>query len=202
MALTDTNGEVIVASKKKIVVWNYETMSVVNKFKLNFDGGHKHLSLKSLLQIYLPHNCVQQTGELYAIAAASGKKNLRHLFRIQLAGDNEEEEEGGGGVAAGSNLIFRHVTLSSQHVGDGGNTLVSLSDHKVHGFLNATLLCYDRRLAKVQTFNTDKDRPFTVARCHPLEKVIACGDTSGRVLIFTCQAFGEELTPAKSILHW
>ena len=180
MALTDTNGEVIVASKKKIVVWNYETMSVVNKFKLNFDGGHKHLSLKSLLQIYLPHNCVQQTGELYAIA----------------------EEEGGGGVAAGSNLIFRHVTLSSQHVGDGGNTLVSLSDHKVHGFLNATLLCYDRRLAKVQTFNTDKDRPFTVARCHPLEKVIACGDTSGRVLIFTCQAFGEELTPAKSILHW
>jgi hypothetical protein len=73
---------------------------------------------------------------------------------------------------------------------------------KVHGFANVTLLCYDRRLAKVQSFNTDKERPFTVARCHPREKVIACGDTSGRILIFSGLGFGEELAPAKAILHW
>jgi hypothetical protein len=167
-------------------------VNIVKKLKLNFDGGSKLINMKSLLQIYLPHNCVQ-AGEVYA--NATGKKNLRHLFRVQL---NSSEEEG----VRNNHMIFRHVTLASQHVGDGGNTLVSLSDHKVHGFLNATLLCYDRRLSKVQTFNTDKERPFTIARCHPHEKMIACGDTSGRILVFTGQAFGEELAPAKSILHW
>ncbi len=167
-------------------------MTVVKKVRLNIDRGNKNCNLKCLLQLYLPHNCVQ-TGEVYAIAG--GKNNLRHLFRVQLTADQHTP-------VANSNMIFRHVSLSSQHVGDDGNTLVSLSDHKVHGFSNVTLLCYDRRLAKVQTFNTDKERPFTVARCHPAEKVIACGDTSGRILIFSGLGFGEELAAAKSILHW
>jgi hypothetical protein len=108
-----------VASKKKIVVWNYETMTVVTKLKLNLESGSKSSNLTSsnLLQLFLPHNCVEG-GEIFAVSA--GKKNLRPLLRVQLTGD----------AASNSSVIFRHVTLATQHVGDTGNTLVSLSDHK------------------------------------------------------------------------
>jgi hypothetical protein len=114
----DTSGQVIVASKKKIVVWNYETMTVVTKLKLNLESGSKtsNLTSSNLLQLFLPHNCVEG-GEIFAVSA--GKKNLRPLLRVQLTGD-----------ASNSSVIFRHVTLATQHVGDTGNTLVSLSDHK------------------------------------------------------------------------
>ena len=107
------------ASKKKIVVWNYETMTVVTKLKLNLESGSKSSNLTSsnLLQLFLPHNCVEG-GEIFAVSA--GKKNLRPLLRVQLTGD----------AASNSSVIFRHVTLATQHVGDTGNTLVSLSDHK------------------------------------------------------------------------
>jgi hypothetical protein len=109
-----------VASKKKIVVWNYETMTVVTKLKLNLESGSKSFNLTSsnLLQLFLPHNCVEG-GEIFAVSA--GKKNLRPLLRVQLTGD---------AAAPNSSVIFRHVTLATQHVGDTGNTLVSLSDHK------------------------------------------------------------------------
>jgi len=122
IALTDTSGQVIVASKKKIVVWNYETMTVVTKLKLNLESGSKSFNLTSsnLLQLFLPHNCVEG-GEIFAVSA--GKKNLRPLLRVQLTGDAAPS-------SPNCSVIFRHVTLATQHVGDTSNTLVSLSDHK------------------------------------------------------------------------
>ena len=99
-------------------------------------------------------------------------------------------------------MIFKNVTLDTQHIGDNNNSLVSLSNHTVHGFQKSTFVCYDRNIAQVQCFNTDKERPFTIVRCHPLEKTIACGDTSGRILIFSGIDVKDEFRPAKSILHW
>ncbi len=95
-------------------------MTVVTKLKLNLESGSKSFNLTSsnLLQLFLPHNCVEG-GEIFAVSA--GKKNLRPLLRVQLTGD---------AAAPNSSVIFRHVTLATQHVGDTGNALVSLSDHK------------------------------------------------------------------------
>ena len=83
------------------------------------------------------------------------------------------------------NQIFKHVTVGTQHIGDNNNSLVTIANHRVQGFKNTTVLCYDRNLSKVQGYNTDRERPFTITRCHPEEKTVACGDSSGRILIFS-----------------
>merc|ERR1719153_164704 len=97
------------------------------------------------------------------------------------------------------NRIFKDIKLGSVHVGEKDNSMCAISSPKEDGYKDATLVVYDQNLSKVFSINTDKERPFTVARVHPLERTVACGDTSGRVLVYSGL---QQAEPAKSILHW
>ena len=174
-------GEVMVATKKKIAIWNFMDVKISKKYSLEFDRKHQD---KTILEIFIPER-FEDTKEIFFCAQGPGDKKVP-LFRMDVAHRT-------------SVRIFENVKLGSVDIGQQDNLVCAISDHKAHGFKDSTLLMYDRNLSKVMTVHTDKERPFTCARVHPVSKVIACGDSSGRVLVYSGL---EQPQPAKSILHW
>jgi len=186
IALSDQPGQLLVATNKMVALWDYEMAKVVSKHKY-YNKNSKHTFIgKGIMAVYIPTNFTT-SGDVYI--TCSDKKNAKNLMRVNV-------------FESSCTQIFKDVSLGTQHIGDNNNSLVTLSDHKIHGFKNSTVLCYDRNLTLVQGYNTDRERPFTIVRCHPTEKTFACGDSSGRVLIFDGVGNRNELPAAKSILHW
>lgn len=182
IALSERPGEVVVAGLRSVTVWNYEETKVVEKFKYRLGG---RVSWSDLQTVFLPNNFTT-SGDVYLTFL---NKTQNNFVRVNVREKN-------------SNVIFKNVTIDSQHIGDNDNSIVSLSNHKVPAMKNTSFVCYDRNIAKVQCFQADSERPLTIVRCHPAEKTIAVGDTSGRILIFAGIDTSDELKPAKSILHW
>jgi len=184
---TGDPNTVLVATKRKIMLWDISKVKIIKKINIFPDGGsNKHYKRDDILDIFLATNALK-VNEIYLVAKA--KKELNALYRVNLSDHDSNVVK-----------ILRHVTVGSVHIGDNNNTLVAITNNKAHGYVNSTLECYDRNLKKVQNFNTDKERPFTVARVHPREKLVAAGDTSGRIFVLT--GLGDQLSPARSVLHW
>jgi len=178
---TDKEEEVVVATKKKVVIWNFVDVKAATKFKIssnkvpNYEGG--------LQSSYIPEN-FHKEHEIYV--TVSKKEGNTSLHRLNLdAGSNHQ--------------IFNNIKPGTVHVGDADNLVCAISDHKKHEFKDVTLLVYNKNLAKNMSVHADKDRPFTCARVHPLSRVVAVGDTSGRIIVYTCL---DQPVPSKSILHW
>merc|ERR1719195_1057552 len=178
---SNSDSEVVVASKNKVVVWDFKEVKVVNQYKFSLHKMSKHeLGLQS---VYIPEN-FHQDHEIFVTVRKKEKKMALH--RINLS--------------SGSNhAIFSNVKPGSVHVGDGDNLVSAISDHKEHGFQDVTLLVYNKNLAKNMSFHADKERPFTCVRVHPASNVVAVGDTSGRIIVY---AGLDQAQPSKSILHW
>merc|ERR1719357_880312 len=185
MSLTGIPGEIAVGSRKCVTVWNYEETKVVKKYKYFKKGKEKTFNYDSVVDVFLANNFAS-TGDAYL--TIEDKKGLNNFVRVNV-------------LEITCNQIFKNVTLRSQHIGDNGNSIVTLSHPRFSAHTNNTVLCYDRNLTKIQGYNTDRERPFTIVRCHPTEKKIACGDTSGRILIFDGIENRDELKASKSILH-
>lgn len=186
IALSDKPGQLLVATNKMVALWDYEMAKMVSKHKY-FTKNSKHTFLgKGIMAVYIPTNFTA-SGDVYITCL--DKKNANNLMRVNV-------------FEASCNQIFKNVSIGTQHIGDNNNSLVTLSNHKIHGFKNSTVLCYDRNLTLVQGYNTDRERPFTIVRCHPTEKTIACGDSSGRILVFDGVGNRNDISAAKSILHW
>jgi len=175
----DVEGEITVASKSKIMIWNFMEVKIVKKFALN----HSKFKASDIMDIYIPEK-FGKSNEIFISVQGVGK--MCALFRLNV-------------VTNSCNKIFKNHTVGSVHIGENDNLVCAISDHKIHGFKDCTLVVYDRNLSKNMSVFTDKARPFTCARVHPLSKVIACGDTSGRVLVYSGL---EQAEPVKAVLHW
>ena len=184
MSLTGEPGQIALAGRKRVTVWNYEETKIVEKY--DYFISDKKFNHDGVLDVLLPYNFVD-TGDVFVTVL--DRNNMNNLVRINVKENS-------------INQIFKHVTVGTQHIGDNNNSLVSIVNHRVRGFKNSTVLCYDRNLSKVQGYNTDRERPFTIVRCHPGEKTVACGDSSGRILIFSGIENRDELKASKIILHW
>jgi len=174
-------GEVMIATKKNIAIWNFMEVKIVIKYPLDFNRKFKD---KTIVEIIIPER-FGETKEIFFCVQSPGMKKLP-LYRM----DVEQRT---------SVRIFENVKAGSVDIGQQDNLVCAISDHKNYGYENITLLMYDRNLSKVMTAHTDKARPFTCAKVHPVSKVIACGDSSGRVLVYSGL---EQPQPNKSILHW
>merc|ERR1719233_50166 len=174
-------GEVMIATKKKLAIWNFMDVRITKKYLLEFDRKHHD---KTILEIFIPER-FEDMKEIFLCAQGQGDKKAP-LFRMHVAERT-------------SVRIFDNVKVGSIDIGQQDNLVCAISDHKTHGFKDTTLLMYDRNLSKVMTVHTDKDRPFTCAKVHPVSNVIACGDSSGRILVYSGL---EQPQPSKSILHW
>lgn len=186
MSLTGTAGQIAVAGRKSVTVWDYELTKVVTKHKYFKKEFARKFNYEAVIDVFLPNN-FGSSGDVYLTVV--DKKNMNNFLRVNV-------------LEVTCNQIFKNVSPGTQHVGDKNNSIVTLANHKIHGFKNNSVLCYDRNLSKVQGFNTDRERPFTIVRCHPEEKTLACGDESGRILLFSGLENRDELRAAKSILHW
>ena len=178
---SNSDSEVVVASKNKVVVWDFKEVKVVTQYKFSLHKLSKHE--QGLQSVYIPEN-FHQDHEIFVTVRKKEKKTALH--RINLS-------------SGSTHAIFSNVKPGSVHVGDGDNLVTAISDHKEHGFQDATLLVYNKNLAKNMSFHADKERPFTCARVHPASKVVAVGDTSGRIIVY---AGLDQAQPSKSILHW
>jgi len=179
------NSQLIVASKNKVCVWNFQLVKIVKKFDLAH--GDEKRDFKSrvgeIRDIFIPEKFM----EMFEVFVSGEKEGKVSLHRHNVTS--------GGQV----NKIFNSVNIGSVHIGENDNTVAAISDHKVHGFKSVTLLVYDRNLSKTASVNTDKERPFTLVKVHPKEKVVACGDSSGRILVVSGL---DQIQPVKNILHW
>ena len=184
MSLTGLPGQIALAGRKRVTIWNYEETKMVGKYE--YFPSDKKFNYDGILSVLLPDNFLD-TGDVFVTVLDRHKMN--NLVRISVHEKCVHQ-------------IFKHVTVGTQHIGDNNNSLVTIANHKVRGFKNTTVLCYDRNLSKVQGYNTDRERPFTITRCHPEEKTVACGDSSGRILIFSGIENRDELKASKIILHW
>ena len=185
LAVADTPGQILVATAKDVTVWDYELTKIVVKHRF-FKKDSKTTEPSAVVEdVLIPAN-FSTTGSLYI--TTPGKKRSKNLSRLDV-------------FTSSCNLIFRDVSPGSRHLGDNNNTLVSLAN-QVKGPRNSEVVCYDRNLCLVQTYKADLARLFTIVRCHPSEKIVACGDTSGRVLILVGLGNTGDLRPAKSVLHW
>ena len=177
---TDKEDEVVVATKKKVVIWNFVDVKAAAKFKItsskvpNYETG--------LQSSYIPENFHKEHEIYVTVCKKEGKTSLHRL-----------------NLDAGSNhQIFNNVRPGTVHVGDTDNLVCAISDHKKHEFKDVSLLVYNKNLAKNMSVHADKDRPFTCARVHPVSRVVAVGDTSGRIMVYSCL---DQPVPSKSILH-
>jgi hypothetical protein len=161
---SDKEGEVMVATKKNICTWNFMEVKIVKKYSLE----HRKFQHKYILDIFIPEKFVD-TKEIFIYI--KGEKKIT-LYSMNIENHNCVR-------------IFENVKVGSVHNGGNDNLVCAISDHKDHGFKDSTLLMYDGNLSKVMTVHTDKARPFTCAKVHPVAMVVACGDTSGRIQVFS-----------------
>lgn len=164
---SDKEGEVVVATKRKICTWNFMELKIVKKYPLRIDTVKK-FQPKDILDIFIPEKFAETKEVLICV---KGDKKTP-LYRMDVVNNNCVR-------------IFENVKVGSVHIGENGNLVCAISDHKDHGYKDSTLLMYDRNLLKVMSVHTDKARPFTCAKVHPVSKVVACGDTSGRIQVFS-----------------
>ena len=178
---TDKEEEVVVATKKKVVVWNFVDVKTTAKFKIssskvpNYETG--------LQSSYIPDN-FHKEHEIYVTVSRKEKKASLHRLNLD-AGSNHQ--------------IFNNIKPGTVHVGDSDNLVCAISDHKKHEFRDVSLLVYNKILTKNMSVHADKDRPFTCARVHPVSRIVAAGDSSGRIMVYSCL---DQPQPSKSILHW
>jgi len=172
---SDVEDEFLVANTKCVTRWNFRLAKIVKKQTYSFcEPGN-------IISVHLPKDfCL--TAKVYITVGGANNK----IFRVNVL-ENK------------SNLIFTGVVNNTFHIGDNNNSLVTLAYYQG---VSCELLCYDKGQAIIQKFQTDINRPFTIIRCHPKEKSIACGDKLGRILIFSNIGVMESIKPAKQILHW
>ena len=168
---TNVDEEIVVASRKKVVVWNFKEVKITFKWKIshnkvpNYEQGLECIYIP--VQFYLDH-------EIFVTVSKKEKKLC--LYRINLQTNSNHK-------------IFQNINSGSVNVGNNDNTVAAVSDHREHGFKDATLLVYDKNLAKNISMHTDKERPYTCVRVHPFSKVVAAGDISGRILVYSGELF-------------
>ena len=175
-------GTVYTASSKEVCLWSYSTVEVVRRFPIFATEGKCDFSEGDVEDIYLPPTF--ETNRIIFLTAKIGASFA--LYRVTLSSHLVHR-------------IFKNIKIGSVHQGDNGKCVCAISSAKKGEAKDAALLVYDHVLSKVLSVLTDQDRPFTVARLHPTERVVAAGDASGRVLVFTGL---EQAEPAKAILHW
>ena len=177
------DGTVYTASSKEVCLWSYSTVEVVKKFPLYAAESKSDFSQGTVKDIYLPPTF--ETNRIIFLTANLGSSCP--LYRVNLTSHSV-------------NKIFKNIKVGSVHQGDNGNCVCAISTASKKGEAkDSAVLVYDHVLSKVLIVRTDQERPFTVARLHPTERVVAAGDLSGRVLVFKGL---DQAEPAKAILHW
>ena len=177
---TNNQHEIVIANKRRVQTWDFIQIKVIKEQKIpskeisNFNTG--------LESIYIPEKFYRDQ----EIFITVNNKQKSSLFRLNLSSKSLSR-------------IFQNVKPGSVHTGEQDNLVCAISDNKVHGFTDASLLVYDKNLAKNISLHTDKERPYTVARLHPDRRVIAAGDTTGRVLLYSGL---DQPEPSKAVLHW
>ena len=175
-------GTLFAASTKEVCLWSYSTVEVVKRFPIFASEGKCDFAQGDVEDIYLPPTF--ETNRIIFLTAKIGASFA--LYRVNLSSHLV-------------NRIFKNIKVGSVHQGANGNCVCAISCVRKGEAKDSVLLVYDQVLSKVLTVRTDQDRPFTVARLHPTERVVAAGDQSGRVLVFSGL---EQAEPAKAILHW
>jgi WD40 repeat protein len=175
----DNPSQLVVARPHDLVTWDHDLAKVVSTetyFHRDFN--------KTVLEALIPSNYLEAK-EIYAVVL---DRHQHKLIRVDLACHSAKE-------------IFQNVSPGSMHLGDSDNCVAIISDKDAHK--NTAMRCYDRKLSTVQYMYVDYNRPLTIVRCHPTQKIIACGDASGRILIVHATGSKEVLKALpKGILHW
>ena len=161
-------GEIYVATKKKICLWNFHTVKIVEQFALSSKESKSEFISSDILDIFI--SATFKSSGIIFVTAKLAMKNV--LFRLNL---NTHE----------TNRIFKDIKLGSVHVGDSGNCVCAIGSLKETSGRDAVVLVYDQNLSKIFSMRTDMERPFTVARLHPAERCVAAGDKSGRILVYS-----------------
>ena len=180
LGLTQNASELVVAGLNAVTTWNYELAKIDSKKK--YFRVEKKISV---LDALIPNN-FSDAKEVY-LSYTEEESSKCKLLRVDVKSNTSKQ-------------IFSDIGPESVHLGGNDNYVIAIE--QLHGSKTNKMLCYDKNLSTSQYFTTDKKRPLTVVRCHPTEKVIACGDISGRILIVNGYGSKECLSSAKSILHW
>ena len=194
---TDQEHEIVVAHKKKVEVWDFMQIKVIRELKIYSKEIYSYE--KGLESIYIPERFYEDH-EIFLTVYGKQKSSL---FRVNL-------------LTKSLSRIFQNIRAGSVHTGEKDNLVCAISDHREKGYKDATLLVYDKNIAKNMSFHADKERPFTVAQLHPEKRVLVVGDTSGRILVYSGEyqpgegwselcwfsAGLEQQEPSKAILHW
>ena len=169
---TDQEHEIVIAYKKRVEVWDFIQIKVIRKLKIyskeifSYDTG--------LESIYIPDRFYEDQ-EIFVTVHGKQKSSL---FRLNL-------------LTKSQSRIFQNIKVGSVHTGEKDNLVCAISDHREKGYKDATLLVYDKNIAKNLSFHADKERPFTVARLHPEKRILVVGDTTGRILVFSGESYLE-----------
>ena len=163
---TDQEHEIVVAHKKKVEVWDFMQIKVIRKLKIYSKEIYSYD--KGLESIYIPDRFYEDQ-EIFLTVHGKQKSSL---FRVNL-------------LTKSQSRIFQNIRAGSVHTGEKDNLVCAISDHREKGYKDASLLVYDKNIAKNMSFHADKERPFTVARLHPEKRVLVAGDTTGRILVYS-----------------
>ena len=169
---TDQEHELVIAYKKRVEVWDFIQIKVVRKLKIyskeifSYDTG--------LESIYIPDRFYED----HEIFVTVHGKQKSSLFRVNL-------------LTKIQSRIFQNIRVGSVHTGEKDNLVCAISDHREKGYKDASLLVYDKNIAKNMSFHADKERPFTVARLHPEKRILVVGDTAGRILVYSGESYLE-----------
>jgi len=177
---TDNEHEIVIAYKKKIQVWDFIQIKVIREQKISRKEIHDYDS--GLESIYIPERFYQDQ----EIFVTVNRKQKSSLFRVNL-------------LTESLSRIFQNIKPGTVDTGEHDNLVCAISDNKEHGFKDSSLLVYDKNLSKNISLHTDKERPYTVVRLHPERRVVAAGDSTGRVLVYSAL---DQPEPSKAILHW
>jgi len=175
----DNPSHLLVARANDLVTWDYEIAKIVRTepyFEHPEFGFHDAV---------IPNDYLE-TKEIFAI------DDNYSLHKVNLSSQTSYV------------LPKKIYAKGSLHVGDNDNCVVAICRAKTNmNVKNNNLVVYDRNLDKFESMLADWDRALTIVRCHPLKKIIACGDTNGRVIIHDARDSKKNLRQCpKDILHW
>eukprot|EP00088_Acartia_fossae_P031144 TRINITY_DN3208_c0_g1_i1.p1 TRINITY_DN3208_c0_g1~~TRINITY_DN3208_c0_g1_i1.p1 ORF type:complete len:815 (+),score=79.54 TRINITY_DN3208_c0_g1_i1:51-2495(+) len=180
LGLTQNASELVVAGPNAVCTWNFELAKM--NIKKKYFRTEKKLNVMDAL---IPSH-FSDTKEVY-LSCTEEENTTCKLLRVDVESNISKQ-------------IFTHISSNSVHLGGNDNYVIAIEQRP--GSMMKKMLCYDKNLSTSQYLTTDEKRPLTVVRCHPKEKIFACGDISGRILIVNGHGSKECLIAAKSILHW
>ena len=133
-ATAGSDGEVVVAGRRIVSVWDYRTVRSVGQYPMFVKEGKEELNPADIQEICIPENFK------FTVFVTVKSGNNRPLYRVNL-----KTKDSPRSVVR----IFKNIKPGSVHVGDGGNCVCAIGHVQKEGNDSAALIVYDQNLSKV-----------------------------------------------------